>query len=97
MNEFGEKNNIKVTDEEVRFEINKQIKSMPGQGKMVLEYYEKNPNASQSLKGGIYEEKVITLMKSKVKLTIANLTTKEAEKIISDFNNSKSNEPKTKK
>ena len=97
LNEFGEKNNIKVTDEEVRFEINKQIKSMPGQGKMVLEYYEKNPNASQSLKGGIYEEKVITLMKSKVKLTIANLTTKEAEKIISDFNNSKSNEPKTKK
>ena len=97
LNELGETNNIKVNDEEVRSEINKQIKSMPGQGKMVLEYYEKNPNAAQSLKGGLYEDKVITLLKSKMKLTITNLTTKEAEKIISEFNNSKSNEPKIKK
>ena len=29
---------------------------MPGQEKMVLEYYQKNPSASQSLKS-LYEEK----------------------------------------
>ena len=32
---------------------------MPGQEKMVIDYYQKNPNASQSLKGSLYEEKII--------------------------------------
>ena len=36
LNEYGEKNNLKVSDEEVRTEIHKQIKGMPGQEKMVL-------------------------------------------------------------
>ena len=86
LNEYGEKNNLKVSDEEVRAEIQKQIKSMPGQEKMVLEYYQKNPNASQSLKGSIYEEKIIELIKSKIKLVTKDIDTKEAEKIISEFN-----------
>ena len=86
LNEYGEKNNLKVSDEEVKAEIQKQIKGMPGQEKMVLEYYQKNPNASQSLKGSIYEEKIIELIKSKSKLTIKEIDSKEAEKIISEFN-----------
>jgi trigger factor len=59
---------------------------MPGQEKMVLEYYQKNPSASQSLKGSIYEEKIIDLIKSKIKLITKEIDTKEAEKIISEFN-----------
>ena len=86
LNEYGEKNNLKVSDEEVRAEIQKQIKGMPGQEKMVLEYYQKNPSASQSLKGSIYEEKIIELIKSKIKLVTKDIDTKEAEKIISEFN-----------
>ena len=86
LNEYGEKNNLKVTDEEVSNEIQKQIKGMPGQEKMVLEYYQKNPNASQSLKGSLYEEKIISLIKSKIKLNTKEIDTKEAEKIISEFN-----------
>ena len=99
LNEYGEKNNLKVSDNEVRAEIQKQIKSMPGQEKMVLEYYQKNPSASQSLKGSIYEEKILELIKSKIKLIIKVIDTKEAEKIISQFNkpNPISNKiPKTK-
>jgi trigger factor len=86
LNEYGEKNNLKVSDEEVRVEIQKQVKGMPGQEKMVLEYYQKNPGASQSLKGSIYEEKIIELIKSKIKLTTKEINAKEAEKIISEFN-----------
>ena len=59
---------------------------MPGQEKMVLEYYQKNPNASQSLKGSIYEEKIIEFIKSKIKLSVNEIGTEEAEKVISDFN-----------
>ena len=97
LNEYGEKNNLKVSDDEVRAEIQKQIKGMPGQEKMVLDYYQKNPSASQSLKGSIYEEKIITLIKSKIKLEIKNISTKEAEEIISEFNKPNLNQTSTKK
>ena len=97
LNEYGEQNKLKVSDDEVRNEIQKQIKGMPGQEKMVLDYYQKNPSASQSLKGSIYEEKIITLIKSKIKLEIKNIDTKEAEKIISEFNKQNIDQSKTKK
>ena len=86
LNEYGEKNNLKVLDEEVQGEVQKQIKGMPGQEKMVLEYYQKNPQATQSLKGGIYEEKILKLLKSKIKLLVKKIPSEEAEKIISNFN-----------
>ena len=86
LNEYGEKNKLKVSDDEVRNEIQKQIKGMPGQEKMVLEYYQKNPSASQSLKGSLYEEKIIELIKSKINLTSKEVNVKEAEKIIAEFN-----------
>ena len=97
LNEYGEKNNLKVSDDEVRAEIQKQIKGMPGQEKMVLEHYQKNPSASQSLKGSIYEEKIISLIKSKIKLTSKEIGIKEAEKIISDFNKPNLEEKKSSK
>ena len=86
LNEYGEKNNLKVSDDEVRNEIQKQIKRMPGQEKIVLDYYQKNPSASQSLKGSLYEEKIIEFIKSKINLTTKEINTKEAEKIIVEFN-----------
>ena len=97
LNEYGEKNNLKVSDDEVRAEIQKQIKGMPGQEKMVLEHYQKNPSASQSLKGSIYEEKIIFLIKSKIKLTSKEINVKEAEKIISEFNKTNLDEKKSPK
>ena len=86
LNEYGEKNNLKVSDDEVRNEIQKQIKGMPGQEKMILEYYQKNPSASQSLKGSLYEEKIIDLIKSKINLTSKEINIKEAERLIAEFN-----------
>ena len=84
LNEFGEKNNLKVSDEEVRAEIQKQIKGMPGQEKMVLEYYQKNPSVAK-LRRSIMK-KILDLIKSKVELKTLEIDTKEAEKIISEFN-----------
>ena len=97
LNEYGEKNSLKVSDEEVRAEIQKQIKGMPGQEKMVLDYYKKNPHASQTLKGTIYEEKIISLIKSKIKLEVKKIGTKKAEEIIKKFNSLRSEHSNTKK
>ena len=97
LNEYGEKNNLKVSDDEVKAEIQKQIKGMPGQEKLIIDYYQKNPSASQSLKGSIYEEKIISLIKSKIKLETKNINTKEAEEIISKFNKINLDQSKAKK
>ena len=41
LNEFGEQNKIKVTEQEVQAEVQKQLRMMPGQEKMVMEFYQK--------------------------------------------------------
>ena len=82
LNELGEKNNLKVDEQELRNEIQKQVQSMPGQQKQVLEYYQKNPSAAASLRGSMYEEKIINLIKQKSKQTKKTISLKEAEEII---------------
>ena len=82
LNELGEQNNLKVDEQELRNEIQKQVHSMPGQQKQVLEYYQKNPSATTSLRGSIYEEKIINLIKQKSKQIKKTISIKEAEEII---------------
>ena len=82
LNEFGEKNNLKVDEQELRAEIQKQVQSMPGQQKQVLEYYQKNPSAASSLRGSIYEDKIINFIKQKAKKTLKNISSDEAENIL---------------
>ena len=86
LNEYGEANKIKVTEDEIKTEIQKQVKSMPGQEKFVFEYYQKNPSATQHLQSSIYEEKIIRFFKSKINLVKKDLTINEAEKLIKSFN-----------
>ena len=84
LNEFGEQNKIKVTDQEVQAEVQKQLRTMPGQEKMVMEFYQKNPQALSSLKGTVYEEKIIDAIKTKAKPNKKELTKDEAEKILKE-------------
>ena len=84
LNEIGEKNNLKVEEQELKNEVQKQIQSMPGQEKQVLEYYQKNPSAAASLRGTLYEEKIINLIKEKSKKIKKAISINEAENIIND-------------
>ena len=86
LNEIGIKNNLKVNESEIQNEVQKQIRSMPGQEKMVLDYYKNNQSAVASLRGAIYEEKVVELIKTKIKLIKKNISTKEAEEILKKIN-----------
>ena len=82
LNALGEKNNLKVNEQELRNEIQKQVQSMPSQQKQILEYYQKNPSATTSLRGSMYEKKIINLIRQKSKQTKKTISIKEAEKII---------------
>ena len=57
---------------------------MPGQQQQVLDYYQKNPAAAASLRGSIYEEKIIKLIKDKSKQTKKTVSIKEAEDLIKE-------------
>jgi len=82
LNEFGQKNKINVTEQELNMELQKQFQMMPGQEKMVKDYYEKNPNAVASLRGSIYEEKIIAEIKKQAKGNVKEISKEEAEKIL---------------
>ncbi len=84
LNEFGEKNNLKVSEEELRNEIQKQVQSMPGQQNQILEFYQKNPSAAASLRGTIYEDKIIKLIKEKSQRLTKKIFTKDAEQLIKE-------------
>ena len=86
LNEIGEKNKIRVEDIEVQNEIQKQLSMMPGQEKIIMDYYKKNPSASASIRGNIYEEKIINFVKSKAKATIKQINKTDAEKILKSEN-----------
>ena len=86
LNELGEQNNIKVEEHEIQAEVQKQLRMMPGQERMVREFYQKNPSALASLRGNVYEEKIINLIKSKAKANKKDITKDEAEKILKEAN-----------
>ena len=82
LNEIGIKNNLKVNESDIQSEIQKQLRNMPGQEKMVIDYYKNNQSAVASLRGALYEEKVVELIKTKIKLEKKNINTKEAEELL---------------
>ena len=87
LNEFGEQNQIKVTEQELQAEIQKQLRMMPGQEKMVMDFYQKTPSAVASLRGTVYEDKIMNLIKEKAKSNKKEISKDEAEKILKDSQN----------
>ena len=97
LNEFGEQNKIIVTEQEIQSEVQKQLRMMPGQEKMVMEFYQKNPSALASLRGTVYEEKIIDLIKTKAKPNKKEISKEEAEKILKEHQKQDHDHPKEKK
>ncbi len=60
--EIGEKNNIKVTDEQLSAAVVEQARRLPGHEKQVWEYYRKNPAALATLRAPLFEDKVVDFL-----------------------------------
>jgi trigger factor len=73
--EIGEKNNIKVTDDQLTQAIVAQARMMPGQEKRVWEYYRNNPAALAAVRAPLFEDKVIDFL-----LELANVTEKQVSR-----------------
>ena len=60
--EIGERNNIKVTEEQLRSVVMEQVRQFPGQERQIWEYYQKNPNAIAALRAPLFEDKVVDFL-----------------------------------
>jgi trigger factor len=60
--EIGERNSIKVTEEEVSRALVERARQFPGQEQQVWDYYRNNPQALATLRAPIYEEKVVDFL-----------------------------------
>jgi trigger factor len=67
--EIGDKNNIKVTDEELTRAIVEQARQYPGREQEVWDHYRKNPGAVATLRAPIFEEKVVDFIVELAKVT----------------------------
>jgi trigger factor len=63
--EIADKNQLKITQDEMRRALMEQARRFPGQEKAVYEYYEKNPGAVAELRAPLFEDKVVDFILEK--------------------------------
>jgi trigger factor len=78
--EIGEKNNIKVTDDELQRAIVEQARQYPGREQEVWDHYRKNPQAVATLRAPIYEEKVVDFIVELAKVSERQVSREELYK-----------------
>ena len=73
--EIGERNNIKVSDEQLSQAVVAQARMIPGQEQRVWDYYRNNPGALAALRAPIFEDKVVDFL-----LELAEITDKQVSR-----------------
>ncbi len=79
--EVGNANDIKIAQEDFNRAIMEESKRYQGQEQAVIDYYNKNPEAVQSLSGPIYEDKIVDFI-----LELATISDKKVtiEELLAD-------------
>lgn len=77
LNEIGRTNNIQVGEDELRQAMFAEMQRYPGQEKMVMEFFQKNPGAVDNLRAPIFEEKVVDFMLELAKVEEKVVTVEE--------------------
>jgi len=75
--EIGDKNNIKVTDEQLSQAVVAQARMMPGREQQIWDYYRNNPAAIAALRAPIFEDKVVDFLLELVEITDKQVSREE--------------------
>ena len=65
--DFGKKEKVEISQNDIQQAIMSEAMKYPTQAGQIFEYYQKNPSATEAIRAGIFEDKVLELMLSKVK------------------------------
>ncbi|PKU25853.1 trigger factor [Telmatospirillum siberiense] len=69
LSEVGRENNITIVQEDLNRAVMAEARRYPGQEHLVFQYFQKNPDALNSLRAPIFEEKVIDFILELAKVT----------------------------
>src|SRR5580704_195657 len=78
--EIGEKNGIKVTEDELSRAVVERARQFPGREQEVWDYYRKNPSAVGALRAPIFEEKVVDFVVELAKVSDKKVSREELYK-----------------
>jgi trigger factor len=78
--EIGDRNNIRVTDDELSKAVIEQARRFPGKEQEVWDHYRKNPGALAALRAPLFEEKVVDFLLELAKVTEKTVTREELYK-----------------
>lgn len=79
--EIGRKNGISVSPEELGRAVRAEAMRYSGQEKEVFEFFQKNPQAAESLRGPIFENKVVDYLIELAKVTDKDVSLEELSDI----------------
>lgn len=68
LSEIGRRNNITVSRDELNKAMIDEVRRYPGQEQQVFDFFRKNPQAVESLRAPIYEDKVVDFILGTVKV-----------------------------
>ena len=80
LSEIGEKAGVTVSDEELQRAVIDQVRQYPGQEQQVYDYFRNTPEAVQSLRAPIFEEKVVDHLLATVDVTDKTVSKEELMK-----------------
>jgi trigger factor len=75
LSRIGENAEVTVSDDELQRALSAQVRQFPGQEQQVFDYYRQNPQALQTLRAPIFEEKVVDYI-----LELADVTDRTVSK-----------------
>lgn len=82
---MGEKQGVIVSEQELQNALMNRMRQFPGQEKMVIDYYRRNPQAMMELRGPIFEQKVVDgIVAAAAKLDEKTVTKEELQKMVED-------------
>ena len=81
MQKIATNNKIIVSEKELTDGMLQYASQYPGQEKEIFEYFKKNPSSVDSIRGPIFEQKIIDHILSKVKLKVKKVNIKDFEKL----------------
>lgn len=80
--EVGNKNDIKVTDEEHQQALIAEVRRFPGQEQQVFDYYRNNQQAFASLRAPIFENKVVDYVTELAKVSDKTVDREELARLV---------------
>lgn len=80
LSEVGRVNNIEVKPDEITRAMIEQARRFPGQERQVMEYFQKNPEAANSLRAPIFEDKVVDFIVEMADVTEKPVSKEELQK-----------------